>query len=117
MPDLPTLSPNRWRYTLLDQVLDLGTGQEWHFNPVPLQQRQTYELAWTGSVRAYVGVYENQQYLKLRPSHGMFPFPFGSDRFTHARQFSPPTTGTYRVVVRVGVFNPPGRVRVGLYCL
>ena len=115
MPNPPTANPNAWRRMILDQTLNLGTGQEWHFNPAYLYGGRQVELAWVGTVRAYVGLFEDARYQQIRPAQGPFPFAFGSDRFSAAQTFTIESPGQFRVVVRVGVFNPSGRVRVGLY--
>lgn len=117
MPLPPTSNPNAWRYAILDQTVDLGTGQEWHFNPVYLPGGRQVELAWVGTVRAYANLLEETRYQQIRPTQGPFPFAFGSDRFSASQLYDIQTPGQYRVVVRVGVFNPSGRVRVGLYRL
>jgi hypothetical protein len=113
----PTTQPGRWRHGLIDQVVNLGTGQEWHSHPVYLQQGVRYERAWIGTVRSYVGVWPETAYQQIRARGGAFPFVFGSDAFSSVRAFVPSAAGQYRLVVRVGVFTPPGQVRAGLYRL
>jgi hypothetical protein len=111
----PTTAPDRWRYSLVEQTVTLGTGQEWHSQPVYLQQGTRFEKAWIGTVRAYVGVWPELAYQQIRGRGGPFPFAFGSDRFSGVRVFVPRATGQYRLVVRVGVFSPPGQIRAGVY--
>lgn len=111
----PTTRAGLYRRSLLDQTVSLRNGQEWDLGPVLLRQGLTYEIAWTGTVRSYVGIFSTVEHAAMRRRGGPTPFPFGSDRVQHARQLRPRPDGWYVVVVRVGVFNPPGDVRVGLY--
>ena len=117
MNNPPTTTPGRWRYNLIDQVVTLGTGQEWHSHPIYLQQGPRYEKAWIGTVRAYVGVWAEAEYQRLRARGGAFPFVFGTDAFSGVRTFVTQVGGPFRLVVRVGVFTPPGQVRAGVYRL
>jgi hypothetical protein len=115
MNNPPTTSRNKWRQTLVDQTVTLATGQEWHSQPAYLLQGLRYEKAWIGTVRAYVGLWPEPAYQQIRGRGGPFPFAFGSDRFSAVRLFVPRATGHYRLVVRVGVFSPPGQIRAGVY--
>lgn len=115
LPYPPTTQPRRPRLTIIDQTVELQTGREWDFPPRWLAMGQTYEIAWVGTVRAYVGLFPQASYQAMRQRGGPAPFAFGSDRLSSARQVALPANGWYHLVARVGVFTPPGRIRIGLY--
>ncbi len=114
MPQPPTAYPDRWRNVLFDHTLDLAGGQEWHSPAVYLYQGPQYELSRVGTVKSYARVVSEAEYASLRPPSGPFPFVFGSDRFSNNYPFTVNIPGSFRVVLRVGVFNPPGRIRIAL---
>jgi hypothetical protein len=111
----PTTQPLLPRTTIIDQTVDLGSGQEWDFPAQRLVPGVRYEIAWVGTVRAYVGLFPEASYAHFRGIRAPAPFRFGSDQQMGARVLQIPTEGVYHLVARVGVFTPPGRVRVGLY--
>ncbi len=100
-------------------VRDLKPGQEWHTPYYPLNPGQSIHVTGSGTCRFYLGVYPQEFVERMfdlpqgRPRQP-FPFIFSTDRFQHDRTFTARAAGDYAVVVRVGVFNPPGRVVVGI---
>lgn len=101
----------------MDQTVELATGHEWDFPRQFLYPNFNYEIAWVGTVRAYVGLWREADHNAFRARGTAAPFPFASDRYSSARIVRLPAQDWYHLVARIGVFTPPGRVRVGLYRL
>ena len=101
-----------WHTRLLDQTLQLGPNQEHDFGPIQYYPNQKLILSSSGTVRHYLGLYDEPVYRQHRSFGGRFPFAFGSDRNGHILDFQTVGTGRLFVVVRVGIFNPAGTVRV-----
>ena len=101
-----------YRPRLLDQTVTLGPNQEHDFGPVHYYPNQNLRLTSAGTVRHYLGLFEAPRYQQLRGLGGRFPFAWGSDRTGHDLTFSTTGFGQLFVVVRVGIFNPQGTIRV-----
>lgn len=104
---------------LLDQTIVLGPNQEQHFGPISYLDNWKLILSSSGTVRHYLGLFDQAEYARLtsiRTAAGRFPFVFGTDRTGHLLYFNTQSNGQLYVVVRVGVFNPQGTIRVRLEC-
>ncbi len=102
---------------LLDQTVGLGPNEEQDFGPIPYYSGWKLLLSSSGTVRHYLGLYDQAEYQRLRSlttPGGRFPFVFGSDRTGHLLEFNTQGFGQVYVVLRVGVFNPRGTIRVRL---
>jgi hypothetical protein len=103
--------------TLVEQVIDLQPGAEWYSPPFALHIGRTLHVWGIGTVRFYAHVVNTALFDQLR-GPGMqgaprpWPFPFGSDRTEHDQYAPVQIGGMFRMVVRLGVFNMAGRVRV-----
>jgi len=105
---------------IVDQTFDINPGQEWYSQPFHLDAGQQVRFFGAGTVRFYLCVAVRNladQYHFQRPQGNNprtpFPFQFGSDRLSWEQNFTAPVAGDYVLVARLGVFNPPGRIRVG----
>lgn len=98
--------------------MDLNPGQEWYSTPFYLSVGGQVRFFGAGTVRFYLGVFDTYRVNRIvnppgNIQRGPFPFQFGSDRQSWDSRFQARVGGTYQVVARLGVFNPPGRIRVG----
>ena len=64
-----------------------------------------------GSVKFYCAVVGEGFYQKMaRQRPGLFPFSPGTDRASYQSIFEAPARGPYRVVLRLGMFSPAGKI-------
>ncbi len=93
----------------------IPNGQERHW-PVSLYQAGKLRLQAVGDRRFYCGLFDEATHNRATArGRGPFPFLFTSDRTAFDRTYDNVQPGLYYVVVRVGIFNPPGgNVRVVL---
>lgn len=117
-PSLPVTSPptgTRWEPEFSTEVV-LGGGQEWTSNPLRFAARETIDLRCDAGVRFYAGFFEENEYAEARRKGGAtFPFLRGSDRIEYDEVREVEAGSAYRVVLRIGVFAPGGRIRVGVW--
>jgi len=104
---------------LLERVVDLRPGQEWYSDPFELHPGRTVHIYAVGTIPSYIDAVNtalfdqwNEEGKAGPESSRPWPFPFGSDRLTHDRFVPIVIGGPFRLVVRLGVFNTAGRVRV-----
>src|SRR5580658_5154822 len=92
----------------LDEELFLRNGQERHWS-FELPDGK-FQLQAVGDRRFYCGLFDKGTYERAMTRGGgaQFPFLFGSDRTTFDRSYDLLRAGSYYVVVRVGIWNPPG---------
>lgn len=92
----------------LDQELFLRNGKEQHwYLDLPSGK---YHLQAIGDRRFYCGFFDQTTYERAMTRSGgsLFPFVIGSDRTTFDRTYDLSQSGRYYVVIRVGIWNPPG---------
>ncbi len=104
---------------LLAKVIDLQPGQEWYSDPFDTHPSKTLHLHAVGTQRFYVDIVRTGRFDTYRESgkagpasSNPWPFPFGSDSERVDRHIPIEVGGPYRLVVRLGVFNADGRLRV-----
>lgn len=105
--------------TILDLPVDLRPGQEWYSEPFELHPGRSVHLHAVGTVRFYTQLVNTARFDELNDSGQAgpessrpWPFAFGSDSSTHDESTPVVIGGQFRIVLRLGVFNNAGRVRV-----
>jgi hypothetical protein len=104
---------------LLERTVDLRPGEEWYSDPFELHPGRTLHIYGVATVPFYVDAVNTARFDELREtgragpgSSNPWPFAFGADRPNHDRFEPVRIGGAFRLVVRLGVFNPAGRIRV-----
>lgn len=104
---------------LLERVIDLQPGEEWYSDPFETHPGRSLHLYAIGTIKFYMTAVNTARFDQLRESGragpgspNPWPFSLGVDRSSHDEFVPISIGGPYRLIVRLGVFNPAGRVRV-----
>lgn len=117
-PRQPSVSaPPGMRWEVVSSTdVSLGGGQEWSSQPILLAANEIACLRCDAPVRFYAGIFEEGEYQAARRrSQLAFPFVRGTDQTTFERVVRISNAGSYRVVLRIGVFAPAGQISVGVW--
>lgn len=97
---------------LLDQLVDLPPGREWHSEPLSLLEGDVVTVSASSTQRFYAAFADREEYhRKIGAVAGAFSFEFGTDRrgYTVRQEISLPEN--YYLVLRVGVFGDTASIR------
>lgn len=98
---------------VIDGTLELKPGQEWYSKPFDTPIDSIVRIRSVGNQKFYLGIFAEEVFQQLHNKNPtMFPFEFGTDRKESEEVYIIRIEGLHRVVVKLGVFTPPGKTEL-----
>jgi hypothetical protein len=99
---------------IFNGAIELGSGQEWHSEPILLEKGTVVIVQARSQSKFYAGLFPREEYFRKRSPPNPFGFTWGTDKPQYTVRVSVPETDYYYLVFRVGVFTVPSPVKIGV---